>query len=68
MITELTYQPKGSMCINCKKQNENCSRLDFSSMPRIESFEVKQGDTLHKAIVVKCVEFESKSAMQRIMR
>ncbi len=30
---ETIYQPKGGMCYACKKVNEDCSGLDFSSMP-----------------------------------
>lgn len=35
-MMEIVYQPKGSMCLSCKKFNDDCSKLDFSSMRQIE--------------------------------
>jgi hypothetical protein len=32
------YQPKGGMCSNCKKANDDCSFLDFSAMKVIDTF------------------------------
>lgn len=28
-------QPKGGMCLSCKKRDENCSHLCFDEMPAI---------------------------------
>ena len=49
---ELEYQPKGGMCANCAKINQNCSSYDFSSMPRIS-----KGDR-DGIVIVRCVEFQ----------
>ena len=46
------FHPKGSMCAACKNALEDCSRLDFSSMPVIQSY-----DSTH---VVRCSEFKRK--------
>lgn len=32
---ELTHRPKGRMCQQCKKANDNCSELDFKAMRKI---------------------------------
>jgi len=45
-----SYQPKGSMCINCQAWSKDCSGLDFAGMKQIE--------TTPTAIVVRCTEFE----------
>ena len=44
-----THQPKGSMCMSCKKLDQDCSTLNFSAMPVME----KNRDCL----VVKCSGF-----------
>lgn len=31
-----THQPKGSMCLSCKNNKQNCSALPFDTMPVIE--------------------------------
>jgi hypothetical protein len=49
-----SYQPKGGMCRGCKKSLDNCSDLDFESMP-ILSIELDE-------IIVRCTEFESNTA------
>jgi hypothetical protein len=45
-----TYVPKGSMCAACKKAKEDCSDLNFKSMP-VHS----QSATLVRVI---CTKFE----------
>lgn len=30
----MEYQPKGGMCAVCTKKNDDCSGLDFESMPK----------------------------------
>jgi len=34
----LTHQPKGSMCMNCKNNKQDCSELPFNTMPVIETW------------------------------
>jgi hypothetical protein len=46
------YQPKGSMCMNCAKQKENCSHLKFDTMPVIQR-------TNHW-VIVKCTEYDAR--------
>lgn len=46
----ITYQPKGSMCVNCALKYCDCSHFNFSHMQVIESM----GNTR----IVKCVLFE----------
>jgi len=46
------FQPKGSMCAGCTKRDENCSGLDFESMPII-SIELAE-------IIVRCTEYQRK--------
>lgn len=44
------YQPKGSMCMSCKKCYDDCSHLPFKDMRVIER---------HKdVLIVKCIKFE----------
>lgn len=50
------YQPKGSMCANCKHVDENCSDLNFIDMPVIEKME----GILLSIYTVKCTNFERK--------
>jgi hypothetical protein len=45
------FQPKGSMCIACAKNKEDCSTLKFDTMPVIERHQEGQFN------VVKCTEF-----------
>lgn len=49
-----TYQPKGSMCLACTKAREDCSRLDFKSMPVLFRLDLS-------VKVVKCTEFNPSS-------
>jgi hypothetical protein len=58
--TQVKYQPKGAVCITCTNSKQDCSLYDFQSMPKIESFEVKEQDALYKVFVVKCIHFERK--------
>lgn len=46
----MTYQPKGSMCANCTKKSQDCSKLDFSKMRPIELY--------HDVYIVRCSEFK----------
>ncbi len=50
MANVIGYQPKGSMCVVCKKRDKDCSQLPFSLMPIIE----KQKHIL----IVRCYEFD----------
>ena len=49
------YRPSGTMCINCRHVDRDCSHLDFEKMPIIAR-------DMHKSVVVtqvvKCSEFE----------
>ena len=47
------HHPKHSMCKVCTKRNDNCSKLDFTSMPVIGKY------TENKVVylVVKCTEW-----------
>jgi len=45
------YQPKGSMCMQCSKLDQDCSGYDFSKMPRIE--ECEDG-----TVKVRCLHYE----------
>lgn len=47
------YQPKGGMCLVCKKRDENCSGLNFQEMPVIE----KSTQFGHDVAIVKCTEY-----------
>lgn len=47
------YQPKGGMCANCKKRDDNCSGLRFQGMPVIERL-TQFGN---EVAIVKCTEF-----------
>lgn len=42
------YHPKGGMCLGCTWLDADCSRLDFKSMPVIESH---PGE-----VIVKCTQ------------
>ena len=56
METEYRIQecrPKGGMCLTCKKQNDDCSGLDFDSMPVI-SIGLDE-------IIVRCTEHEKQA-------
>lgn len=46
MAEGVTYQPKGSMCLNCHWAFADCSGKDFSSMKPLE----RNGEV----IIVKC--------------
>ena len=46
----MTHQPKGSMCANCTKQKQDCSKLDFSKMRPIELYQDVR--------IVRCSAFE----------
>lgn len=50
-ICRCIYQPKGSMCMACQHKNDDCSKLPFHEMPRLEG----DSDT---GIVVRCVKFQ----------
>ena len=43
------YQPKGGMCMTCKKWADDCSELHFESMPII-------GTTATRQVIVRCTE------------
>jgi len=47
------HQPKGSMCMNCRKYSKDCSDLNFDRMPVIEIY--KKGDC--EISIVRCSEF-----------
>lgn len=47
----MRYQPKGGMCCACKHRSEDCSSLDFSTMPAINR-------NTPGLTIVKCIEFE----------
>lgn len=49
-MSDKKYQPKGSMCANCKNRFEDCSGLDFKSMPVIAEYK--------GSAVVICRDFE----------
>lgn len=44
------FQPKGGMCAKCEKRHDDCSGLDFESMPII-SIDLE-------TIIVRCTEFK----------
>lgn len=48
------HQPKGSMCLACAKQNNDCSKLDFAKMTVLYRASLMQ-------VIVKCTEFEQKA-------
>jgi hypothetical protein len=49
------FAPKGGMCANCKNVSNDCSTLDFSTMPTIETNYISQSNTLiHR---VRCSNF-----------
>jgi len=49
----MMYYPKGGMCVACKKlHNNDCSKLDFKSMPPISRKKDDDG-----VVIVKCTEF-----------
>lgn len=54
VLCKCCYQPKGSMCMACKKRDEDCSALPFHTMPRLEG----DADT---QIIVRCTKFERKT-------
>jgi len=47
-----SHQPKGGMCTSCKKSHDDCSGLDFKSMPILSRDE-------HE-IIVRCTDFQRK--------
>ena len=49
----IRYQPKGGMCLVCKKRDDNCSGLNFQEMPVIEKLTQFGNDV----VIVKCTEF-----------
>lgn len=44
------YQPKGSMCMACAKRDDDCSKMPFHEMPRLD------GDS-ETQIIVRCTQF-----------
>lgn len=44
-----SYQPKGSMCLNCTNWKADCSGHSFKDMPIVAK--------LGKTVIVKCTEF-----------
>jgi hypothetical protein len=54
----MNYQPKGGMCASCKKINEDCSSLDFTTMRVIEI----DGNT----VTVKCDEFKNGQILKKL--
>jgi hypothetical protein len=55
-MQQYTYQPKGGMCRSCKMIKDDCSKLDFKSMPVIYRA-ISEPITY---VVVKCTNFERK--------
>jgi len=47
-----TYQPKGSMCMTCSKQKQDCSNLPFEYM--------KKHEIKDSTVIVICSEFRKK--------
>ena len=47
---QISYQPKGSMCLACKQASRDCSGLAFNQMLVIEKHEDLR--------IVKCRDFE----------
>ena len=37
-MIETTYQPKGSMCMNCKNASKACGNLPFSTMQILKRY------------------------------
>ena len=50
------YHPKGSMCMNCTKANEDCTNLNFKEMPVIKQYSKENENIVFK--VVKCLSFD----------
>lgn len=46
------YQPKGGMCMTCKKKTQDCSRLPFHAMPVI------QATDFNSVRIVRCTHHE----------
>ena len=44
------YQPKGGMCATCIWVNENCSHMEFETMPVI-------GTTTGGQVIVRCTAY-----------
>lgn len=54
----LRFQPKGSMCAVCAKQNTNCNDLPFFEMlPILDKYKDMTGDEPVHVMIVKCSEF-----------
>lgn len=53
------YQPQGSMCMACEKAKENCSALDFKSMPLMYS--------TGSIAIVKCARFKLPWYMEKVI-
>lgn len=47
MNVQNQYQPKGGMCVTCKKLFNNCSKLHFENMPVIST-------TADGQVIVRC--------------
>jgi hypothetical protein len=56
MIEQTIYHPKGGMCRTCKNVKNDCSILDFKSMPVIYRA-ISEPITY---VIVKCDNFERK--------
>lgn len=48
------YQPKGGMCMSCRKRLGDCSDLPFSKMPVLHEGE--------STVIVRCTEYVRKEA------
>ena len=51
-----THAPKGSMCMACIKQRNDCSGLDFKAMPVLMRLPGELGGA---RVIVRCTEFEA---------
>ncbi|SEQ48652.1 hypothetical protein SAMN03080615_01643 [Amphritea atlantica] len=47
------YHPKGSMCVHCAKQAEDCSKLDFRSMPVVKQYSQGGDPTVFKVVACR---------------
>lgn len=56
MNNNLKHQPKGSMCMACVKQRNDCSTLDFTTMPVLMRLPAELGGA---QVVVRCTQFEA---------
>jgi hypothetical protein len=58
-----SHQPKGEMCIVCKKRDDNCSGLNFEAMQVIEKYKL-HGESV---AIVKCTEFDRMSNINNLI-